>query len=158
MSITLFPLRSAVLDELAAVIGPMETLRLSIRFGSRSIRVPKRVPARSPLLEVIRPESVELLVRRFGGCTLAISAAPGRRARIVELRKRRMSGRQIVEIIGCTERFVWQVLAEYRRLGGSLESTHELTDQEIGIVAETRSTTVFREVGSSARSDDESEG
>lgn len=114
-------LGSSTLDRFADVIGEEAALRLSAHFGGRQLYVPHAPRPDSELVQVIGEECAEALAKHFGGIFYSVPLEVGKRARIVELRKTGEKIRAIAEELGCTERHVYNVLAEYRAGGGSLE-------------------------------------
>lgn len=112
------------LDRFARVIGEGPALRLSAHFGGRQLYVPHVPRAGSELAQVIGDVAAKALGKRFGGMFCAIPIMAGRRARmvprVVELRQQRKTVRAIASELACTERHVYNVLAEFRASGGTL--------------------------------------
>jgi Homeodomain-like domain len=109
-----------LLEQLADIIGEAAAVLLSVRFGGRRLYIPKDPIATSDLVGVIGLKASLLLARRFGGVHLEMPLERGKRERIVQLSNGGKTVREIAEAVGCTERHVKYVRAEYREHGGLL--------------------------------------
>lgn len=123
-------LGSSVLEGFAEVIGETAAIRLSSAFGGRQIYIPHRPRSDSELVQVIGDLAAAQLAKRFGGLSYTVPITAGKWARIIELRKEERTVRDIADQVGCSERYVYQVLASYKERGGSLDSEPEPRDPD----------------------------
>lgn len=96
------------------MIGAATASRLSAEHGGRRLYIPKAPGPHHPLSQMIGHDLALAVGAEWGGHRLDVPLTAGRRARIVELRATHYSVSAIASIIGCTERHVYQVLADDR--------------------------------------------
>lgn len=114
------PLGSTTLQAIARVIGEPAAIRLSAYFGGRQLYVPHRPRPDSELVQVLGEDLAELLAKRYGGLYHDVPLGCGRRARLIQMRREGHTISAIAQEVGCTTRYVYQVLASYRADGGSM--------------------------------------
>lgn len=114
------PLKSDVLRSIAKVVGEEAAVGISIRFGGRRLYIPQQPTTESELVLLIGRGAAQRLSKRYGGTWIDVPISAGKRARIIELCQADRTKSDIAEIIGCSERYVYQVVADYRESGGSL--------------------------------------
>lgn len=114
-------LGSDLLDRIAELIGEEAALRLSVQFGGLQLYIPttSRLKEAAELVRTIGDVAARTLARQFGGTTMMVPI--GRRAHILQLAKRGEKRHEIASLVGCTERYVYKVLNEYREAGGSIQ-------------------------------------
>jgi hypothetical protein len=100
--------------QVAAVLGEEAATLMSRTFGGRRLYVPRTVGIHHPLTVCIGPVRAGQLCEFMGGHSVEPTLLPGKRARIVELGAAKVQKAEIARRIGCTERHVYQVLAEAR--------------------------------------------
>lgn len=112
-------LDSAVFDQVAAVIGSGDALKLCNRFGGTSLYVPHNVHEAHPIADAIGIDAAKLLSATFTGESLALPnisrrrETHNRRRRVLELSAdRRMSAKAIALATGYTERHVHNIVGE----------------------------------------------
>lgn len=121
----------ATLEAFAALIGEEAAIRLSVRFGGRALYIPHRPAPDSPLVEAVGEVAALKLARRFGGIYHVVPLSVGKRARVIELRRRDWTVRRIAEELGCTERYVYYVLADHRAGGGDDTESSDHLQQDL---------------------------
>lgn len=102
------------MGEITELIGAEAALRMAIDFGGVRVYVPKKPREDCALVASIGKEKAERLARRFGGVELGIAFGESRRVTIIALRARKLTVATIARNVGCTARYVWQVLAKER--------------------------------------------
>lgn len=96
------------------LVGEEPAARLSRSFGGCRVYIPQRPGPHHPLSVCIGDALAGRIAEAFAGHRLDIPLRKGRRALIVELRGQGHSVARIAREVGCTERHVYQVLAEVR--------------------------------------------
>lgn len=114
-------LDSAIFDQVAAVIGSGDALKLCARFGGTDLYVPHAVGPDHPIAQTIGSDAARLLSANFTGETLGLPNLSHRRE---VMRRRRevldlaadgkMTARQIALATGYTERHVRNITGESR--------------------------------------------
>jgi hypothetical protein len=107
--------RSAVLDEIADLIGSGCAERLVTMFGGTRLYIPCMPEPGDELSVAIGHEAALKLARVYGSDRIELPNPPPRRTRIIELRASGASIDAIALALRCTRRRVFQVLAEARR-------------------------------------------
>lgn len=112
-------LDSAIFDQVAAVIGSGDALRLCARFGGTALYVPHNMAADHPIAAAIGAAAAQLLAARFTGETLPLPNVSrrreilARRRRVLELAALgTMTAKQIALATGYTERHVHNITGE----------------------------------------------
>ena len=106
---------SALLDELAQLIGRPAAFAVIGAYGGTRFHVPKVAHATHPLVASIGESLFEALCKTYGGEVLDLPLPPTsetKRLRIIELDAAGGTTREIALACGCTERHVRNVLAE----------------------------------------------
>lgn len=127
------PLGGRTLRAFARVIGEQAAIRLSAHFGGRQVYVPHRPRPDSELVQVLGEDLAELLARRHGGLAYDVPLRCGRRARIIQMRREGTPVETIAKTVGCTARYVYQVVAAYREEGGSMEPPSSIDHLQIDL-------------------------
>jgi AraC-like DNA-binding protein len=103
--------------QVARVIGSSAADKLIVHFGGRRLYIPM-VPARGKQIpRSIGMRAATAMARAFGRERILIPATcdqARRRARIFAMRANRISVSRIARELGCTERYVYKVLAMNR--------------------------------------------
>lgn len=110
--------RSAVLDEIAELIGNGCAERLVTMFGGTRLYISCTPEPGDELSAAIGHEAALKLARVYGSDRIELPNPPPRRTRIIELRASGASIDAIALALRCTRRRVFQVLAEARRRRG----------------------------------------
>lgn len=130
------PLTGSIRD-IAETIGVDIAAALVAHFGGTRLYVPAAPKPHHGIVKHLAPEQVARLVSTYGGQEIDVpmhlhDEAKARRGLIVKLRRERLSVRAIARQAKCTERHVWQVLADARaeagaeaRAGGKAADTPE---------------------------------
>ncbi len=105
-----------VLDNIAKVIGAGAALRLCEQFGGSRVYVALNPAPSNPVASAIGHSKAERLSTYFGGERLAIPSEGARtnRTRIARMRRRGLAVSEIARKLGCSERYVYKVLAHSR--------------------------------------------
>ena len=107
----------ATFDELAAVIGRDDALRLCVLFGGTRLYFPHRMTADGQLARIFGIHQAQALSRAFGGLRLTIQAATTERCRergelIRQLRRSGETVRNLALRYGMSERRIAMILKE----------------------------------------------
>lgn len=117
---------SSVYAQVARVIGSPAADKLIARFGGRRLYIPM-VPEPGNLLpRSIGMRAATAMARAFGRERILIPATcdqARRRARIFAMRANQISVSRIARELGCTERYVYKVLALKRTCPSGRSST-----------------------------------
>lgn len=112
-------LDSAIFDQVAAVIGSGDALKLCNRFGGTALYIPHSVDERHAIAIAIGIDAAKLLSANFTGETLALPNVSRRREmlvrrrRVLELAARGdMTAKDIALATGYTERHVHNITGE----------------------------------------------
>ena len=112
-------LDSAIFDQVAAVIGSGDALKLCNRFGGTALYIPHAIDERHAIAIAIGLDAAKLLSANFTGETLALPNVSRRREmlvkrrRVLELAARGdMTAKQIALDVGYTERHVHNITGE----------------------------------------------
>lgn len=107
---------ASVLDNIAKVIGAGAALRLCAHFGGSRVYIAANPAPGNPIASAIGYSKAARLSTFFGGERVAIPSetAQANRTRIARLRRRRFSVSEIARRIGCSERYVYKVMAQFR--------------------------------------------
>lgn len=114
-------LDSAIFDQVAAVIGSADALKLCARFGGTDLYVPHAVSPEHPIVLTVGLDAARLLSANFTGETLGLPNLSHRRE--VTRRRRqvldlfaagKMTARQIALATGYTERHVRNITGDSR--------------------------------------------
>lgn len=104
----------AVTAMLRPVIGARATERLLLSFAGRQLWIPREVGEHHPIAAAIGADKARTLCDHFHGTWISVPVAQAKRARILDLKRAGLSNGQIAAQLLCTERFVYQVLADAR--------------------------------------------
>lgn len=99
-------------DSLVELVGIDAMERLSQARGGRSLYVPHRPGAHSPLVQAVGADAAVKLADVHGGVTITVPISPGKRARIRALLAEGKTASEIARLCQCTERHVYYVKAE----------------------------------------------
>jgi hypothetical protein len=106
-----------VTEILLEQLGPETARKLADVFGGRRLYVPKAMGEHHPIVQTIGPQAAAVLAEHFGGAAgIDVPMLAERRARILELDAAGWSRARIARDVGCTERRVYQVLEQARRV------------------------------------------
>lgn len=107
---------ATIVDNIAKVIGAGATARLCAAFGGRRVYIAERPAPGDPIVEAIGHLAAARLGAIFGGERVWLPNDAGRstRVRIAALRRRGASISSIARELGCSERYVYKVLAQLR--------------------------------------------
>ena len=105
-----------MIKELKGLIGPDATLRLLSRFGGLQVYIPKSPEPDQELSLAVGLDEVRRLAATFGGESLELPVGRReiqgqRRLRIVEMRQSGEPVQSIARKLGCSRRYIYQVLA-----------------------------------------------
>ncbi len=109
--------RNSTLDSIIEVVGASAAASLVAEFGGRRLYVPHTMRPEDALVKLLGAETAELFARHFGGDRIVMPADPERahrRERIIEARRKGLSISAVARETGCTERYVYKVLAQER--------------------------------------------
>lgn len=110
---------SSVVEELSAVLAPDVVERLLAALGGCSIYVPKRaIGEHHPIAQAVGAKDAALVCEFFGGTALDLPLPRDKSRRIVELAQTIGHRGTIARQVGCTERWVYKVLAEHKQDSG----------------------------------------
>ncbi|HUA32101.1 MAG TPA: Mor transcription activator family protein [Candidatus Binataceae bacterium] len=107
-----------MLDSITAVIGAAAAASLVAEFGGRRLYVPHTPRPEDVLVRILGAKTAALFARHFGGDRIVMPADPERahrRERIIEARRKGLSISAVARETGCTERYVYKVLAQQRQ-------------------------------------------
>lgn len=104
----------------ADVIGREDTLRLARAVKFRSLYVPKQLPARHWLRDVLGDHTAELLAQEFQGMQLPLARCSNvyradRDARIISMRENGQTAKEIARALNLKESTVWTVIYRKQR-------------------------------------------
>lgn len=103
----------APFDMIVELIGVEKAAALSLALGGRRIYVPRNPGPHHPLAAAIGEEAAQAVAAEFPSHRLDIPLTAGKRKMIVSLRNdQRLSIARIAQELRCTERHVYQVLAD----------------------------------------------
>lgn len=112
-------LDSSIFDEIAAVIGSGDALKLCDRFGGTVVYVPNVAHENHPIVEAIGLDAARLLSGTFGSMKLPLPNISrrremiARRRRVIELAAGgKMTAKEIALATGYTERHVHNITGE----------------------------------------------
>jgi DNA-binding NarL/FixJ family response regulator len=109
------PGRESVFDQVKQLVGEDVVQKLQLAYAGRQMYVPKDVAEDHALAKVIGVEATARLSKMFGGMWLAVPGTnAARRLRIRLLKSQGLKPRDIAATLGCSERYVYVVLAEDR--------------------------------------------
>ncbi len=108
--------QASVLDNIAKVIGAGAALRLCAHFGGSRVYVAVNPGPGNAVAGAIGHSKAARLSKYFGGERLSIPSegAQSNRTRIARMRRRGSSVSEIARRLGCSERYVYKVLAQSR--------------------------------------------
>ncbi len=109
--------RSSLYDQLENSIGDGAADKLIADFGGRRLYIPMAPMPGDLVSRSIGLAAATAMARIFGGDRLLIPVTSDharRRVRIIALRAEQVSISRIAHQLGCTERYVYKVLAEKR--------------------------------------------
>lgn len=109
----------STMERLTAEIGEEAALRLSAQFGGRQLYIAHSMRADSEVVQLIGEAAAARVAKRFGGIFLSLPIGPGRKMRIRAMRADEYTVAEIAAAVGCTDRYVYRVLAEERAEGGT---------------------------------------
>lgn len=107
---------ASVVDNIAKVVGAGAALRLCAQFGGSRIYIAENPAPGNPIASTIGYSKAARLSTFFGGERVSIPSetAQVNRTRIARLRRRGFSVSGIARTLGCSERYVYKVLAQFR--------------------------------------------
>lgn len=106
-------------DEVRAVVGEEAAANLSRDLGGRQVYVPREPGPAHPLTVSMGAEASAALGLAFGGQRIDVSLLPAKRSRILALKAEGWKTWRIARDLRCTERHVYQVLADAAKSKGS---------------------------------------
>lgn len=113
------PMIAATLDpdapvwpQVAQLLGTDAATALSRDFGGRRLYVPRSVGSAHPIAVSVGRKAAGRLCEFMAGQNLEPPIGAGKRARILELTAGGMQRARVARVVGCTERYVYQVIAE----------------------------------------------
>lgn len=112
--------------QVAAAIGVEAATGLSRVLGGRRIYIPRVAGPHHPLSEGAGQAAAEIICGMLSGRFLDVPLTAGKRARIIELSRAGRRRADVASIVGCSERHVYQVLADEE--GGSAQADLFPTD------------------------------
>lgn len=98
--------------QVAAAIGVDAATGLSRVLGGRRIYIPRVAGPNHPLAQGAGDAAAAVICGMLSGRFLDVPLTAGKRARILELSRAGRRRADVASIVGCTERHVYQVLAE----------------------------------------------
>lgn len=109
---------NSTLDDISAVIGFSATVRLAANYGDRDVNVPQVVSALHPVAMLIGSSRMDALHACWQGERIAVPSlkiveAEIRRAKILSLLLQGVGTYAIAELMGLTERRVYQIKKEF---------------------------------------------
>ena len=105
---------SAVLDDVAEVIGSDAAMALAWRFFGLRLYIPKRPETLPELAEVLGQETAEKFCKVFAGTTLILPSQAVLEQRILTLHAEGKTQQQIARACRVTELRVYRVLRRHR--------------------------------------------
>ena len=117
------------MEELSFLLGDEVACQLMAHFGGLKIYIPQKPEETHILFPLLGVAQLGVLCRALGGTYVEIPRNQARlrqmqRQRIHQLRSEKMTQAQIAHKVGCTERWVRQVLKQYP-LAGADEITRK---------------------------------
>lgn len=105
-----------VIDNIARLLGAGAASRLIAEFGGGRLYIPENPSPGNPIAQAIGFAAARRLAGVFGGdrVWLPNNAGGAVRARVATLRSRGVSISRIARQVGCSERYVYKVLARLR--------------------------------------------
>jgi len=100
--------------QVASAIGEEAAVGLPRRLGGRRVYIPRAAGLNHPLSWGAGLEAAAILCGLLAGSFPDVPLTAGKRARILELSRGGRRRADVATIVGCTERHVYQVLAEAR--------------------------------------------
>jgi len=106
------------MEELMQLLGQEAAFAVMTRFGGVKLYIPQKPEDAHPLADLLGREVLCRLCQALGGTYLEVPRNQARlrqlqRQRIHQLRAERLTQAQIARKMGCTERWVRQVLKQY---------------------------------------------
>ncbi len=116
-------LDSAIFDQVAAVIGSGDAVRLCERLGGTPLYVPASVGVNHPISIAIGAAAAKLLCEHFKGEQLQLPKAWHRKRRVMELaaQEPKLTLAEIALATDYTQRHVIRILAESKEDDGQLD-------------------------------------
>lgn len=113
---------NSTLDDLSAVIGFSATVRLAANYGDRDVNVPQVVSEMHPVAKLIGVSRMRALHENWQGDRIAVPSlkmveSEIRRAKILSLLLQGIGTYTIAEVMGITERRVYQLKKEFAYIG-----------------------------------------
>ncbi len=102
----------SLMDDLIRAVGAEAAARLIDAYGGTRIYIPVNPQTRDRVSAVIGIEKARELAKQFGGDRIYIAHPPLRRRRIAALRIEGKRTAEIARLVGCTVRWVEQVLRD----------------------------------------------
>lgn len=113
---------SALVDELAQVIGQPSLMKLCEAFGGTKLYVPARFTATHPIAATIGMKAATILSEHYYGTMIDLPKAHLRRTRVLEMAQSgTMTIADAARACDYTERRVYQLLAEAKHDDGQLD-------------------------------------
>ena len=101
------------IDMIATALGQRSACRFADYFGDKRVRIPKAPHGPSALTGALGANAARLLSEQFGGGAIDVpTSSQYRRVQIARLRREGMSPAAIARQVACTQRYVYDVLAE----------------------------------------------
>lgn len=121
---------NSTLDDISSVIGFSATVRLAANYGDRDVNVPNVVSDMHPVAKLIGMSRMTALHANWQGDRIAVPSlkmvdSEIRRAKILSLLLQGIGTYTIAEVMGLTDRRVYQLKKEFTEIG--------LIEAEIGI-------------------------
>ena len=121
---------NSTLDDISSVIGFSATVRLAANYGDRDVNVPIVVSDMHPVAKLIGMSRMTALHANWQGDRIAVPSlkmvdSEIRRAKILSLLLQGIGTYTIAEVMGLTDRRVYQLKKEFTEIG--------LIEAEIGI-------------------------
>jgi hypothetical protein len=113
---------NSTLDDISSVIGFSATIRLAANYGDRDVNVPNVVSELHPVAKLIGVSRMNALHANWQGDRIAVPSlkmveSEIRRAKILSLLLQGIGTYAIAEVMGLTDRRVYQLKKEFTEIG-----------------------------------------
>jgi len=101
---------SALLDDIAVVIGTDAALRLSWRFRGQDLYIPRTIDRAPAIVKLLGPDLAQQLCDNYHGTTVGIPRGPGEKTMVLALAEEGLTRQKIADRLGIGERQVYRIL------------------------------------------------
>ncbi|VWX62546.1 helix-turn-helix domain-containing protein [Sphingorhabdus sp. 109] len=102
---------SALLDDIAVVIGVDAALQLSWRFRGQDLYIPKDIERAWAIVDLIGEALAQQLSDNYHGTTIPVPKGPGEKFMVLALAEEGLTRQKIADRLGIGERQVYRILS-----------------------------------------------